>query len=74
MAYLPYIQVILSILVVAGVLLQRSETGLGAGFGSDGAGGGRYLRRGMEKVIFNATILAGVLFALSTLLPLLLAN
>jgi len=71
MAYLPYIQVILSILLVAGVLLQRSEAGLGSAFGSDSMGGNRYLRRGFEKTLFNATILIAILFVISTLTSLL---
>lgn len=71
MAYLPYIQVILSVLLVAGVLLQRSESGLGAGFGSDSSGGHRFMRRGFEKILFNATILVAVLFVISILAPLL---
>ncbi len=70
MAYLPYIQVILAVLLVAGILLQRSEAGLGAGFGSDTAGG-RFVRRGAEKTLFNATVLIAILFAISALTPLL---
>jgi protein translocase SecG subunit len=71
---LPYIQVVLSILLVGGVLLQRSEAGLGAGFGSDSSVGGRFMRRGMEKLLFNATILIAFLFVLSTLAPLFLGR
>lgn len=71
MAYLPYIQVLLSVLVIALVLLQRSEASLGTAFGSDSASGNRFMRRGFEKLMFNATIIVGVLFALSALLPLL---
>lgn len=70
---LPYIQVILGILLVVGVLLQRSEAGLGAGFGGEGSAGGRFTRRGFEKTLFNATILVAVLFALSAFASLLLA-
>ncbi|MSR87685.1 MAG: preprotein translocase subunit SecG [Candidatus Zambryskibacteria bacterium] len=72
MVYLPYIQVILSILLIVGVLLQRSEAGLGAGFGSDNATGGRFMRRGFEKTLFIGTILIGILFTLSVFAPLLL--
>lgn len=71
MAYLPYIQVILSVLLVAGILLQRSEASLGAGFGSDSSSGHRFMRRGFEKTLFNGTIVIAVLFAISALLPLL---
>jgi len=67
---LPYIQIVLSILLVGGVLLQRSEASLGAGFGSDSTVGGRFMRRGMEKLIFNATIVVAILFVLSTIAPL----
>jgi preprotein translocase subunit SecG len=71
MAYLPYIQVILSVLLLAGILLQRSESGLGAGFGGDAGTGHRFTRRGFEKLLFNSTIIIAVLFALSALIPLL---
>ena len=71
MAYLPYIQVALSILLIAGVLLQRSEAGLGAGFGSEGSTGGRFTRRGFENTLFKATIVIAILFAASALAPLL---
>ena len=70
MAYLPYIQVILSILLIGGILLQRSEASLGSAFGADSASGGRFMRRGFEKILFNATLVVAVLFALSALVPL----
>ena len=59
---LPYIQIILSLLLIAGVLLQRSEASLGSAFGADGALGGRFMRRGFEKILFNATLVVAVLF------------
>lgn len=71
MVYLPYIQVILSLLLIGGVLLQRSDASLGSGFGGDGSFGTRFMRRGAEKTLFRATVLVGVLFALSALAPLI---
>ena len=68
---LPYIQVVLSILLIGGILLQRSEAGLGAGFGSDSGTGARFMRRGFEKFLFNGTILVAILFALSAFASLL---
>lgn len=62
---LPYIQVVLSILLVIGILLQRSEAGLGAAFGADSMGGTRFARRGFEKFLFKATIIIAILFAVS---------
>lgn len=74
MTYLPYIQVVLGILLIGGILLQRSEASLGAAFGGDSASGGRFMRRGMEKLLFNGTVLLAVLFALSTIAPLFIGR
>ncbi len=71
---LPYIQIVLSVLLVILVLLQRSEAGLGAGFGSGEGMAGRYTRRGFEKLVFNATIIISILFALSAFVGLLLGR
>lgn len=71
---LPYIQILLSLLLIAGVLLQRSEESLGSAFGSDGATGGRFMRRGFEKIIFNATLVVAVLFIFSTFANLLIGR
>ncbi len=71
---LPYIQIVLSVLLVAAVLLQRSENDLGASFGGDGSTGGRFTRRGFEKLLFKSTIVIAILFCLSAIAPLLLAR
>jgi len=71
---LPYIQIVLSLLLIAGVLLQRSEGSLGSAFGSDGATGGRFMRRGFEKILFNTTVVVAILFALSAFASLLLGR
>jgi protein translocase SecG subunit len=71
---LPYIQILLSLLLIAGVLLQRSEASLGVAFGGDSATGGRFTRRGFEKILFNATLVVAVLFALSAFASLLLGR
>ena len=59
---LPWIEIILSILLVGPVLLQQSEAGLGGTFG--GAAGQNPFRtkRGAEKNIFIATIILAILF------------
>lgn len=62
---LPYIQIVLSLLLIGGVLLQRSEAGLGSAFGQDGMTAGQHTRRGFEKTLYQATILVAVLFAVS---------
>ncbi len=68
---LPYIQIILSVILVILVLIQRSDADLGSAFGSDSmAGNTKFERRGMEKILFNFTIITSVLFVASTLLAL----
>ncbi len=71
---LPYIQVVLSILLVIGVLLQRSEESLGAAFGSDSGSNGRFMRRGFEKLLFTATVILAILFVISAFASLILAR
>ncbi len=67
---LPYIQIILSVLIVAFVLLQQRGSSLGGSFGGDSATYNS--RRGAEKWLFRATIFLGVLFVASTIAPLFL--
>ena len=69
---LSYIQVVLSIILMALVLVQRSEAGLGSAFGGDGMSMGRFVRRGLERTSFIATIAVAILFALTALLSILL--
>ena len=72
-AVLPYIQIALAVLLVAGVLLQRSDAGLGGAFGGDGSFGATFERRGFEKLSFNATIVIAILFIVGSVLALILA-
>ncbi len=68
---LPYIQIILSVLLVAAILLQRTSAQVGGAFGgSDNWSSAYHTRRGLEKWLFTATIVIAVLFALSALLNL----
>jgi len=61
---LPYLQIILSIILVAAILLQRSNSDAGGVFGG-GEGGGIYTtRRGFEKFLFSLTIVVSILFVL----------
>jgi len=61
--YLPFAQIILSLLLIGGILLQRSEAALGAAFGQDMMNSTHYARRGFEKYLFIATIIIAILFA-----------
>ncbi|HAS84784.1 MAG TPA: preprotein translocase subunit SecG [Candidatus Yonathbacteria bacterium] len=61
---LPWLQIILSIILVAAILLQQTGAGVGGAFGG-GDDSIRYTRRGMEKVLFYTSIIVAILFALS---------
>lgn len=70
---LPYIQIILAVLIVAAVLMQKSESGVGGAFGgSDSWNSAYHTRRGFEKFLFNITIIFGILFALVSLVALII--
>lgn len=53
-------QVVLPILLIACILLQARGTGLGATFG--GEGNIYRTKRGIEKKLFQATIILAILF------------
>ncbi|MEK7628662.1 MAG: preprotein translocase subunit SecG [Patescibacteria group bacterium] len=68
--YLPYIQIALSALLMVTILLQRTGASMGGAFGADNFSSGFHTRRGIERTLFNATIVIGILFALSAVLSL----
>ncbi len=59
------IQVVLSLLLSLAILTQQRGTGLSATFG--GSGTFYTSKRGAEKVLFNATIVLGVLFVANSI-------
>jgi preprotein translocase subunit SecG len=62
------VQIILCFAVIAFILLQVRGAGLGSAFGGSSAGSVFKTRRGVERLIFNTTIVFVVLFALISLL------
>lgn len=69
---LPYIQIVLSVLLIASVLLQQTGAALGGAFGGDNFSAGYHTRRGSEKVLFYASICLGVALALSAFIALII--
>lgn len=65
LAGLPYIQIALSLLLIAGIVLQNRGASLGGAFGGDNFASTFYKRRGAEKFLFNATIVLAILFVLA---------
>lgn len=68
---LPYIQIILSVVLVACILLQQTGASLGGAFGGDNFTAGYHTRRGSEKYLFWASIIVGILFAATAFVALL---
>jgi protein translocase SecG subunit len=68
---LSYIQIVLAVLLGALILVQNSESSLGAAFGGGNMDTAFKTRRGPELWIFRATIIIACLFVASTLLNLL---
>lgn len=66
---LVYTQIILSILLIFCILLQSKGQGFSTSFGSGELYGSK---RGMEKVLFYITIGLTILFAVNSLLNLVL--
>ena len=69
---LPYVQIVLSALLVGAILLQQTSANAGGAFGGGDALGSYHTRRGAEKFLFNGTIVLAILFAISTLVTLFL--
>jgi protein translocase SecG subunit len=69
---LPYIQIILSIILITAILLQQSDAGVGGALGGGDGGGLYHTRRGFEKFLFIVTIVTSILFAASAFIVILI--
>jgi preprotein translocase subunit SecG len=65
---LQIIEIILGIVVMIFILLQVRGAGLGSVFGGSSAGSVFKTRRGVERLVFNLTIVFGILFCLAAVL------
>jgi preprotein translocase subunit SecG len=70
MYWLKIAQFVISILLMLAILLQSRGTGLGSAFG--GSGGVYLTKRGLEKKLFNATIVLAALFLVTSFLAVIL--
>lgn len=68
--FLPLVQAAISVVLVILILLQQRGQALGSAFG--GEGGFYATRRGIQKKIFWATVVFGVLFIILALLNFIL--
>ena len=71
---LPIIQISISVLLIAGILLQMNAAGMGGALGgSDNVDAGYHTRRGAEKWFFNGTIILAILFVLVSFISFIVA-
>ena len=69
---LRIVQIILCLAVITFILLQVRGAGLGSVFGGSSAGSVFKTRRGVERLVFNITIVFVILFGLISLLSLII--
>ena len=69
---LPYIQIILSIILIIVILVQQSDAGMGGIFGGSDGEGLYHTRRGFEKFLFITTIVISILFAVSSFIAIII--
>jgi protein translocase SecG subunit len=71
---LPYAEIILSVLLIVGIVLQQRGATLGGAFGGDNFASTFYKRRGAEKFLFNATIAIAIVLVLAAIANFLLVG
>lgn len=69
---LPFIQITLSVLLIAAILLQQRGSSLGGAFGGDNFSSAFHKRRGAELFLFKFSIGISILFVLSAFLNILI--
>jgi len=69
---LPFVQIVLSILLIAAIMLQQRGSSLGGAFGGDNFSATFHKRRGSEQFLFRASITLSILFVGSALLTVIL--
>jgi protein translocase SecG subunit len=68
------VQIVISALLITSILLQQKGEGLSGAFGGQGGGGGVYFKkRGMEKILFVASIVLAGLFILSAIVRMVIS-
>ena len=71
-AFVPYVQIVLSILIIGTVLLQQSGSSLGGAFGGgENFSSAFHTRRGFERTLFYATIILSIAFIASSFITLI---
>lgn len=72
--YLNLAMLIVSIALIAVIILQSRGAGLGGLSGGDMGGGGYHARRGIERLLFNLTIVLSFVFFILAILNVILVG
>ena len=69
---LAIFQILFSLLLIGSILLQAKGTGLGSALG----GGGEFYRskRGLEKIVFTASVVFATLFIITSIIGVILSR
>jgi preprotein translocase subunit SecG len=74
MHIIPIVQIVIAVFLVLLILLQERSAGMSGLFGGGDGGGIYQTRRGLERIIFYATIVLAIVFAALAVLQLFLAK
>ena len=72
--YVNIIQIILSIALITAIVLQSKGAGLGGLTGGSEGGGVFRARRGVEKLLFNITIVLAIAFFVTAVINVIVTN
>lgn len=72
--YINIIQIILSVALIAAIVLQSKGAGLGGLSGGGDSGGVFRARRGVEKLLFNLTIVLSIAFFITAVINVVVTN
>lgn len=68
--YLPYVQAVISVLLIIFILLQHKGSALGGAFGGDG--NVYKSKRGLDGFLHNGSIVLAILFFVSSVVGLIM--
>lgn len=72
--YVNIVQIILSIALITAIVLQSKGAGLGGLTGGSEGGGVFRARRGVEKLLFNITIVLAIAFFITAVVNVVVTN
>jgi preprotein translocase subunit SecG len=72
--YVNVVQIILSIALITAIVLQSKGAGLGGLTGGSEGGGVFRARRGVEKLLFNITIVLAIAFFITAVINVVVTN